>query len=921
VAEPPLTFASLLRRLRVEAGLTQEELAEAARLGPRTVSDLERGIAATPQRSTRQRLADALNLTGPARAQFEAVARGRAFDTDDQAADSDGAMRTLPRDVASFTGRQREFQQVVETALGLAEAGGVVGICAIGGMAGVGKTAFALHAAHRLAPQYPAGQIFLPLYGHTPGRRPVDPSDALASLLLTTGIPAAQIPPGLEARMSLWRGRLAERQLLLVLDDAISSEQVEPLLPGAGGSLVLVTSRRRLSALDDSTTISLDILPPEEAAGLLLRLVARPELTPADPELRQLAELCGYLPLALGLVGRRLHQHPAWSLTEQIAELAEARNRLELMKTENLSVAAAFDLSYQELPDEQRRVFRQLGLHPGNDFDAYAVAALNGCDLETARDHLEALYDQYLLIELAHGRYQFHDLIRHHARTLANRLDPRADRDQAQGRLLDYYQHTAALAEARLARQTNATAPWSPAVPLTAARDFEDSDQALAWVRAERPNLLACLDHVTRLRDDARVVILTAGLAGLWRQDGPWTDAVDRHTVAVTAAQRLGDQAGLAGAMINLGIIQWLTDDPATATQTLQQALNIYSELGNQLGRANALNCLGHGRQMLDDRPAAAQAQLDALDIYRTLGDRLGQANALSSLAVVRRQTGDFVEAVDALEQSLDIYRGLGDRLGLVSALNNLAIVLWQSTDYPRAAAALEEALEISRVLGDRQGQANGLTNLGAVRRQTGDYLEAAEALQEGLRIFRDLGSRLGQASALVYLGTVWRQTEDYPAAAQAMEEALGIFRDVGDRGGHSTALLYLGTVRRRTGDYAAAAEAVAEALGILRDIGDRGGEVEALNESGTIDLARGELDQAEAFHHKALDLARAIDSPWDEAHALAGLGRCALAAGRTADAIDGVRQAHEIFQRIGAAEASELAVELAALTAEGPVG
>jgi transcriptional regulator with XRE-family HTH domain len=300
VAEPPVTFAAFLRKLRTNARLTQEELAEAAGLSPRSISDLERGIATTPRKDTVHLLADALRLADPARAEFEAVARGRPVPAV-PVADGAAAMRTLPRDIASFTGRQQELEQLAEAAAG---AGGVVGIHAIGGMAGVGKTAFAVHAAHRLAGRFPGGQIFLPLHGHTPGQQPVDPTDALASLLLTAGVPAGQIPPGLEARMALWRDRLAERQLLLVLDDAASSEQVLPLLPGAGGSLVLVTSRRHLSALDDATAVSLDTLPPAQAAALLVRLAGRAGLSPDDPPVTELTRLCGYLPLAIGMVAR-----------------------------------------------------------------------------------------------------------------------------------------------------------------------------------------------------------------------------------------------------------------------------------------------------------------------------------------------------------------------------------------------------------------------------------------------------------------------------------------------------------------------------------------------------------------------------------------------------------------------------------------
>jgi hypothetical protein len=282
---------------------------------------------------------------------------------------------------------------------GLAADGGVVGIHAIGGMAGIGKTAFAVHAAHRLADRFPAGQIFLPLHGHTPGQRPVEPGDALASLLLTAGVAAAQIPAGLEARMALWRDRLAGRQLLLVLDDAASSEQVRPLLPGSGGCLVLVTSRRHLTALEDARAISLDTLPPDQAATLLVRLAARAELSPADPAVGELARLCGCLPLAIGMVARQLHHHPAWSLGRRAAELTAAVDRMELMATENLSVAAAFQMSYADLTGEQQRLFRRLGLHPGTEIDSYAAAALDGTDLAAARRGLEALYDQYLLTE------------------------------------------------------------------------------------------------------------------------------------------------------------------------------------------------------------------------------------------------------------------------------------------------------------------------------------------------------------------------------------------------------------------------------------------------------------------------------------------------------------------------------------------
>ncbi|HEV3294395.1 MAG TPA: tetratricopeptide repeat protein [Streptosporangiaceae bacterium] len=878
MAEPPVRFAGMLRQLRAEAGLTQEELAEAAELNPRTISDLERGLATTPHKDTVRLLADALQLGGSARVEFEAAARGHTVPGRVRGRGVAAATRTLPRDIASFTGRQHELTELADAAAGT---GGVVSIHAIGGMAGTGKTAFAVHAAHQLADRFPAGQIFLPLHAHTPGQQPVDPADALASLLLTIGVPAGQIPADLEARTGLWRDQLAGRQLLLVLDDATDSEQVRPLLPGAGGSLVLVTSRRRLTALEDARVISLDILPPREAADLLVRLAVRPGLSSADPEVGEITRLCGYLPLAIGMLARQLYHHPAWAIAGRAAELAATVDRLEQLATENLSVAAAFDLTYDDLTPGQQRLFRRLGLHPGAEIDAYAAAALDGTPLAAARRGLEALYQQYLLTEPAQGRYRMHDLIREHARILAGRLDPDDDREQASGRLLDYYQQAAARADALLAFYARAAAPapaagtGPAAVPVLAGRD-----QALAWARADRASLLACLDQVTAAGQHARVIALTAGLAGLLRHDGPWDEAITRHATAVQAAGQLGDRPGQAGALTDLGDARYMTGDHPAAARDLQEALDIYRDLADRPGQARALKPLGTARQALGDRPGAARDFQEALGISRDIGDRPGQANALTYLGHTGRMIGDL----------------------------------------PGAARDLEEALGISRDIGDRLGQANALTYLGDVRLRTGDWPGAVRDLEEALGIYRDLDNRHGQANALIYLGDVRLKTGDYPGSARDLQEALGINRDLGHRLAQAIALAYLGRLRLRTGDYPGSARGLQEALGIYRDLGYRHGEVIALNDFGTLSRTRGDLSQAWSCHQQALNLARQMGAAPGEAHALAGLARCAQAEGRTAEAEAGLRQALALLQRIGAAEAADVAAELDALAgAPGP--
>jgi tetratricopeptide (TPR) repeat protein len=686
-------------------------------------------------------------------------------------------------------------------------------------MAGIGKTALAVHAAHRLADRFPGGQIFLPLHGHTPGHPPVVPEDALASLLLTAGVSASQIPPGMEARMALWRDRLAGKQLLLVLDDAASSEQVRPLLPGVGSSLVLVTSRRHLSALEDATALSLDTLPPGEAAGLLVRLAGRAGLSPDDPAVAEITGLCGFLPLAIGMVARQLHHHPAWTAAGRAAELAAARNRLELMQAENLSVAAAFNLSYQDLTPGQQQLFRRLGLHPGTEIDVYAAAALDGTDLGTGRRQLDALYDHYLIGEAASGRYRLHDLIREHARALADRVDPNRDRDSAVARLLDYYQHAAARADALIARRARPAQAAADGTVPAAVPTMADREQALAWARAERASLLACLDHATGTGQYARVIALAAGLAGLLRLDGPWAEAITRHTAAVQAARSLSDR----------------------------------------LGEANALGDLGDVRGLAGEFPAAAQALEQALAIYRDLGDRAGQADVLTLVGILRLVTGDFRAAALAEEQALAICRDLGDRLGQADALTWLGFARRATGEYPAAAQAVEQALAICRDIGDRAGHATALSLLGDVRREAGDYPAAIQALEQALGIFGDIGHRAHYAMALAYLGEVWRVTGHYPAAAQALDQALVIFRDIGDQGGEVEVLNNRGTLHRVSGDLAQADVCHQQALGLARAIGSPWDEAHALAGLGRCALAVGRTAEADDKLRQALEIFQRI--------------------------------------------------------------
>jgi tetratricopeptide (TPR) repeat protein/transcriptional regulator with XRE-family HTH domain len=903
----PSAFGTLLRSLRVAAGLTQEELAEGAMLSPRSVSDLERGVNHTARKQTAQLLADALRLSGSAREEFETVARGRQLvaATAVAAAGADGTdsglhpvfsggaasvTRTLPRDISSFTGREDALARLLAGAPG----GGVVGIHAIGGMAGVGKTALAVHAAHLLSDEFPGGQYFLSLHGHTPGQRPVNPAEALASLLLTAGVSAAQIPPGLEDRAALWRDRMAGSRVLLVLDDAVASDQVRPLLPGGSETLVLITSRRRLTALDDVQAISLDPLAAGEAAELLVRLAGRPGLAPEDADVLELARLGGYLPLAVGMLARQLHHHPAWTVADLTADLVAARNRLDVLETESLSVAAAFGLSYAELTGAQQRMFRYLGLHPGADFDAYAVAALADDDLPTARRTLATLFDHYLLAELARDRYRMHDLIREHARRAAD-ADLLADKDTAQARLLDYYLHTAQAADRWLGAHLGAT-PVPSVTPPAFAPAFPDRDAAVAWLTAERLNVHAAAEAAANAGRATYVVDIAVAMHRFLSGHGHWGQALALDEAAVRFAADVDDRFRQACALALLGSMQRLVDEYPVAADSLERALLLFTDLGERLGQADALMNIGGLKRTMGDLPSAITSQQTALALYRDAGHLEGEAAALNHLGQAQLTGGDHLAAMATFQQAIELARRAGNVTGEAHALNSLALAQRRTGQHVAAIASARQALGLGGRLGERYIELAALNTIGLSQLETGEHLASVDSFTQLLREAEDLGMRQGQGAALTNLGQAYLAIADYKAAAAAARQALALYRQLGSRREEALAIGMLGLVQRETGD-ARAKASFDEALQIFRDIGDR------LNEGETLlNLAElpGPPEVQHAHASAALAIARDIAARPQEARALGIIGVSRIAAGDTDQASELLRQATDLYQEIG---------------------
>ena len=826
------------------------------------------------------------------------------------------AMRTLPLDVAGFTGRETEL------ALLLAPAGpaNAVVIHAVDGMAGVGKTALVRRAAHLLADRFSDGQLFVDLHAHTPGQIPADPAAVLAWLLDKTGMDPRHIPADLDGRAARWRDRIAGRKVLLILDDAATSAQVRPLLPGSGVSLVLITSRRRLVDLEGAVPLSLATLPPDQARMLFLRVSGRISGSDQDDAVAHIVQLCGYLPLAIILAARRLIHRSSWSVTDLAADFAAASDRLAELtggdRPGDLAVATAFDMSYHDLPLGQQELFRRLGLHPGIEVDAYAAAALDAISLTRARRSLDALYLDHLLDETVPGRYRLHDLLRSYAHALTSH-DPANGRIAAVERLLSYYEQTASSADQHLARY-NRPARASAVTQIQAIPDLSDRAAAMSWMRAEHANLLACTGHASAQDLNSHITALTAAFAEFLRLEGPWSQATTLHRAAVTAARQANDCLGEAGALHDLGITHSLTGDFPAAADILEQARAIYQRLGSQLGEASTLNELGHVSYRTGDYPTAASLLHQALAIYQQLGDRLGEAYALNELGIVRCLTDDYPAAAGLLEQAQAIYQDLGDRLGEANTLNDLGRVRYLTDDYPAAAGLLEQAQAIFQQLGDHLGEANALGQLSLVRYQTDDYPAATSLLERAQAIFKQLGNRVGEANTLNDLGHIYYETGDCLAAARLKETALTLYRQLGDRLGEASTLNDLGHIRHRTGDFSSAADLLERAQAIFQQVGSRIGEAYAVSELGRVRNATGDYSAAVRLLERAQAIFQQLGNRDGEAGILHELGRVRYRTGDYAAAASLLKQALAMFQELSDRHGeAETLNSLATLTAE----
>ncbi len=821
-AQAHASFGELLRRYRLASGLSQEELAERSGLAVRTIANMERGRTARPHRRSVRSLADALELSEPARQQLDRASRLLADLGLTPALDlpepriagtqpSQAVPRQLPAVVPHFAGRAGELQALAAMLDETAGVSGTVLISALGGTAGVGKTALAVHWGHAAVGQFPDGQLYVNLRGYDPGP-PMPATDALAGFLCALGVPGQDISPDQDERAARFRTLVAGRRMLIVLDNASEVDQVRPLLPGTPGCVTIVTSRDTLAGLvarDGARRLDLDLLPLADAVSLLGALIG--DRVEADlSAAAALAAQCCRLPLALRLAAELAASRPAVPLAELAAELADQQRRLDLLDAGGdpyTAVRAVFSWSCRQLDPDAARAFRLAGVHPGPGLDAYAAAALTGSSLQRATQLLDRLARAHLIQPAGQGRYGMHDLLRDYARELAAAQDGEQERQASLTRLLDYYLHTAAAAMDILAP---AEQHWRPRIPPPGSPSplLGDPDTARAWLDTERANLVAVTAHAAANGWPDHASRLAATLFRYLDSGGHLPEAVVVHGQARRAARQLGDRAAEASASSHLGVVD-----------------------------------LQRGRH----RRAAGHLQR-ALALCQETGDRTGAATALTNLAVADLRQGRYLQAAGYLEQALTLCRETGDRVGEAHALINLGFICGRQGRDQQAAGYLEQALTLCRETGDRAGEARVLANLGAADLRQGRLRQAADRSGRSLAMFRAIGNRHGEAYVLVTLGAVDLQRGRYQQAAGHHRRALELHREIGDRAGEAQVLNGLGELLLVIGLPGDARANYTTALDLASQVGDRYEQARAHHGLGRAYDTAG--DPGEACHH-----------------------------------------------------------------------
>jgi tetratricopeptide (TPR) repeat protein len=763
----------------------------------------------------------------------------------------------LPLDVRGFTGRTAELVRLDELLAQARDEPTAVVISALSGTAGVGKSALAVHWAHRVVDRFPDGQLYVDLRGYDAGR-PLPAYDAIGGFLRELGVAGAALPQELAERSARFRTLVTGKRLLVLLDNAATVEQLRPLLPGSPTCLVLVTSRDRLPALvtrHGAIRVDVNALPGHEAFALLRTLIGdRVDAEPAAA--RTLAEQCARLPLALRVAAELVNSHPTVRLDELVTQLGDEKHRLDVLDAGGGSLRAVFSWSLRNLPPATDRAFRLLGLHPGHSFNGYAMAALADCALTEAWSLLTGLEAAHLIEHRGPDRYGFHDLLRGYAAECANDL-PETERRAARGRLYDAYVATAAVAAGIVAPDLDG--PEAVAVPPagTPCPPLSDPAGAQAWLEDEHDNLIAVAG-----RAGAHAIVLSRTLRRYLADSGHYADAATVHGKAADYARDRGDRESEAAAATNAGVVMIRSGRNEEGTEWLNRALTLHTELGDRRQAADVLMCLGIVEWRRGHEDAAVDGYRQAIDIYHSEGNRLGEARAMGNLAVVLARTGRPQEALEAYGTALERFREGGNVSDEGRTLDNMAYVYQRWGRYEEAYRYHRDALELARRSGDQGSIGRAHDSLGTVCVPLGRLDEALDNHRRALAIAETISDLNGEAESLTCIGMALARSGRYGDALDHLHRGLALAQRTGDR-----------TVQRL-----------------------------AYNGLGEVLLATGRPEQARTHHEAVVD---SMDD-YERARAHAGLARCFEATGEREEARTQWRLALDQYARFGAPEAEE---------------
>jgi DNA-binding SARP family transcriptional activator len=708
-----------------------------------------RGEALEVYRKTRQVLIDELGLgPGPELRRLEqAILNDDPSLLADQqapaAAPAAAVPAHLPADVAAFTGRVEHLEELDALLDRADQRPGSVIITAIGGTAGVGKTALAVHWAHRVAGRFPDGQLYVNLRGFDPAGSAAGPDTVLRGFLDALAVPLEQIPEELEAKVGLYRSLLADKRMLVVLDNARDAEQVRPLLPAAPSCLVVVTSRSRLSGLvaaEGAYPLMLDVLSQAEARQLLARRIGAGRVAAEPAAVDAIIARCARLPLALAVAAARAATNPGFPLAVLTRELNETRYGLDSFAGDDAytDVRAVFSWSYRTLSTDAARLFRLLGLLPGPDVGTAAVASLAGVTVSRVRQLLAELTRSHLLAEHQPGRYSFHDLLRAYASELVHAEESDTDRQAATQRIFDHYLHTSNAA-ALVLHPYREVVDLPPAQPGVRPEKLTERPAALAWFNTEHAVLIAAMEQAPAVGLDSYTWRLAFTLATHLMLRG------DNHAWAATmepvldSALRLGDRLVEGQAAHNLARAYVRLGRDEAAEQLLRRALDLYRAIGDQARQARAHVTFGRVRAAQHRLTEALEHHQRALELFTAAGHRAGQADALNALGWTNGLLGDFPLALKYCARAIPLHQEVGDRWGEAATWDSLGYAHLQLKQYPQAFDCLQRSIALCRLLGDRWAEAMTLTRLGDAYQAAGDRVGARASWTAAVTILDQL--------------------------------------------------------------------------------------------------------------------------------------------------------------------------------------